>query len=131
MSLQPVEYYNKLPSTPNVDACIVLDPMVATGRSIVLQIKAIQHIFFKTTRNIGNTAIAAVHILKEWGIPGENIRFMGLLAVRHCQLSLPLLQWRIILTSGQSKEGVENLQEAHPDITIYLAAIDEVLDSHG
>ncbi|CAO3684037.1 unnamed protein product [Umbelopsis ramanniana] len=88
MSLQPVEYYNKLPSTPNVDSCIVLDPMVATG----------------------NTAIAAVHILKEWGIPGEKIRFMGLLA---------------------SKQGVENLQEAHPDITIYLAAMDEVLDSHG
>ncbi|KAH8555720.1 uracil phosphoribosyltransferase-domain-containing protein [Umbelopsis sp. PMI_123] len=88
ISLQPVEYYNKLPSTPNVNSCIVLDPMIATG----------------------NTAIAAVHILKEWGIPGEKIRFMGLLA---------------------SRQGVENLLQAHPDISIYLAAVDEELDSHG
>ncbi|GAB5589220.1 hypothetical protein Unana1_04120 [Umbelopsis nana] len=88
ISLQPVEYYNKLPSTPNVDSCIVLDPIVATG----------------------NTAIAAVHILKEWGIPGDKIRFIGVLA---------------------SKQGVENLHKAHPDVTLYLAAVDNELDAHG
>ncbi|CAO3676661.1 unnamed protein product [Umbelopsis vinacea] len=88
ISLQPVEYYNKLPSTPNVDSCIVLDPIVATG----------------------NTAIAAVHILKEWGIPGDKIKFIGVLG---------------------SKQGVANLQEAHPDVTIYLAAVDDELDAHG
>ncbi|KAJ1982774.1 hypothetical protein H4R35_000133 [Dimargaris xerosporica] len=44
-SLQPVEYYNKLPPTTNADECIVLDPMLATG----------------------GTAIATANILKDWG----------------------------------------------------------------
>ena len=85
MSLQPVEYYNKLPSTPNVDSCIVLDPMVATGKLQFTTAKQILHVIKEVEIYIGNTAIAAVHILKEWGIPGEKIRFMGLLAVSHCQ----------------------------------------------
>lgn len=33
------------------------------------------------TPKIGNTAIAAVHILKEWGIPGDKIKFIGVLGV--------------------------------------------------
>ncbi|KAJ1916628.1 hypothetical protein H4219_003693 [Mycoemilia scoparia] len=44
-SLQPVEYYNKLPPNAAVDECIILDPMVATG----------------------GTARVAIGILKEWG----------------------------------------------------------------
>ncbi|KAJ1975454.1 hypothetical protein H4R34_004329 [Dimargaris verticillata] len=44
-SLQPVEYYNKLPHNTNADECIVLDPMLATG----------------------GTAIATANILKDWG----------------------------------------------------------------
>ncbi|KAM3582035.1 hypothetical protein VKS41_005469 [Umbelopsis sp. WA50703] len=88
ISLQPVEYYNKLPSTPNVDSCIVLDPVVATG----------------------NTAVAALHILKEWGISGDKIRFIGVIA---------------------SKQGVENLTSAHPDVHLFLGAMDEKLDDHG
>ena len=58
-SLQPVEYYNKLPSEPNVDQVIVLEPMIATG----------------------GTAIAAVSILKDWGIK-STIKFITAVASR-------------------------------------------------
>ena len=55
-TLQPVEYYNKLPTAPTVDVCLVLDPMLATGGS----------------------AVATVDILKKWGV--SKIKFVGLLA---------------------------------------------------
>jgi uracil phosphoribosyltransferase len=55
-TLKPVSYYNKLPTAPTVQVCLVLDPMLATGGS----------------------AIATVDILKEWG--AERIKFVGLLA---------------------------------------------------
>jgi len=45
-TLQPVEYYNKLPMKVNVDTAIILDPMVATS----------------------GTAVATVNILKDWGV---------------------------------------------------------------
>ncbi|CAG8787330.1 19921_t:CDS:2 [Dentiscutata erythropus] len=49
ISLQPVEYYNKLPAEPNVEQILVLEPMIATG----------------------GTAVAAASILKEWGIKSK------------------------------------------------------------
>ena len=55
-TLQPVEYYNKLPVSPTVQLCIVLDPMLATGGS----------------------AAATVDILKRWG--ATRIKFMGIIA---------------------------------------------------
>lgn len=55
-TLKPVSYYNKLPTAPTVQVCLVLDPMLATGGS----------------------AIATVDILKKWG--AERIKFVGLLA---------------------------------------------------
>ena len=55
-TLEPVTYYNKLPPEVEVDMCLVLDPMLATGGS----------------------AIAAVDILKRWG--AAKIRFLGLIA---------------------------------------------------
>jgi len=55
-TLHPVQYYNKLPSAPTVQICLVLDPMLATGGS----------------------AIATVNILKDWGV--KRIKYMGLLA---------------------------------------------------
>ncbi len=55
-TLRPVEYYNKLPISPTVDVCLVLDPMLATGGS----------------------AVATVDILKNWG--ARRIKFMGLIA---------------------------------------------------
>lgn len=55
-TLRPVEYYNKLPVSPTVDVCLVLDPMLATGGS----------------------SVAVVDILKEWG--ARRIKFVGILA---------------------------------------------------
>jgi len=57
-TLQPVEYYSRLPVSPTVDVCLVLDPMLATGGS----------------------AVAAVDILKRWG--ARRIKFVGLIAAR-------------------------------------------------
>nr|AIE96293.1 uracil phosphoribosyltransferase (upp, UPRT) [uncultured marine group II/III euryarchaeote AD1000_77_D05] len=55
-TLEPVYYYDKLPTPPNVDLALVVDPMLATGGS----------------------AIAAISRLKETGI--SDIRFIGLIA---------------------------------------------------
>lgn len=54
-TLRPVSYYNKLPTNPTVQVCLVLDPMLATGGS----------------------AVATVDILKRWG--AERIKFVGIL----------------------------------------------------
>lgn len=85
-TLQPVTYYNKLPSEPNIDLSLIVDPMLATGGS----------------------AVAAVEILKRWG--ARRIKFLGLIA---------------------APEGVQHLSAAHPDVPIYLAAIDSHLDERG
>lgn len=85
-TLQPVEYYNKLPVAPTVQVCLVLDPMLATGGS----------------------AVATVDVLKRWGV--NRIKFIGLLA---------------------APEGVENMQKHHPEVPIYLAAVDSHLNEIG
>lgn len=54
-TLQPVEYYNKLPVDPRVSVCMILDPMLATGGS----------------------ATATADILKRWGV--KKIKFVGLI----------------------------------------------------
>ena len=85
-TLEPVEYYNRLPVSPTVDVCLILDPMLATGGS----------------------AVAAVDILKSWG--AKRIKFAGVIA---------------------APEGVERLTAAHPDVPLYLAAVDERLNEIG
>jgi len=55
-TLQPVEYYSKLPPTNQVDVCLLLDPMLATGGS----------------------AVAACNILKRQGMC--RIKYLGLIA---------------------------------------------------
>ena len=55
-----------------------------------------------------NSSIAAITRLKEGG--ANNIRFVCLLA---------------------APEGIEAFQEAHPDVPIFTAAIDERLDEHS
>lgn len=55
-TLRPVEYYNRLPTEPTVQVCLVLDPMLATGGS----------------------AVATIDILKRWGV--TKIKFLGLIA---------------------------------------------------
>jgi uracil phosphoribosyltransferase len=56
----------------------------------------------------GGSAVATVGILKRWGV--TNIKFVGILA---------------------APEGIAALQAAHPDVPIYIAAIDDHLNEHG
>ena len=56
----------------------------------------------------GNSAIASITHLKKQG--AKNMKFLCLLA---------------------APEGVAALREAHPDVPIFTAAIDERLDDHG
>jgi uracil phosphoribosyltransferase len=83
-TLKPVTYYNKLPPRPDIDQAFVMDPMLATGGS----------------------AVAAIDILKGWGL--KRMKFLGLIA---------------------APEGVEALRGAHPDVPIYLAALDSHLNA--
>jgi len=85
-TLQPVEYYNKLPIEPTVSVCLILDPMLATGGS----------------------AVATVDVVKRWGV--SRIKFVAMIA---------------------SPEGITVMQEAHPDVPIHLAAIDDHLNEIG
>ena len=58
-TLRPVEYYNKLPDSANVDMCLILDPMLATGGS----------------------ATAAIEVLKRWGaVKPVRIKLVNLIA---------------------------------------------------
>jgi len=85
-TLQPIEYYCKLPQDSEEREIVVVDPMLATGGS----------------------ASEAINFIKARGV--ENIRFMCLIA---------------------APEGIEKLQQIHPDVDIYAAAIDDCLNDHG
>ncbi|ABO68652.1 Uracil phosphoribosyltransferase [Geobacillus thermodenitrificans NG80-2] len=85
-TLQPVEYYVKLPSDVEERDFIIVDPMLATGGS----------------------AVAAIEALKKRG--AKSIKFMCLIA---------------------APEGVKAVETAHPDVDIYIAALDERLNDHG
>jgi uracil phosphoribosyltransferase len=56
VTLQPVEYYRRLPGREPVDVALVLDPMLATGGS----------------------AVAALHTLEEWGV--RKIKLLAVIA---------------------------------------------------
>jgi uracil phosphoribosyltransferase len=56
----------------------------------------------------GGSAVATVDILKNWGV--TNIKFVGLIA---------------------APEGIATLHNAHPDVPIHIAAIDDHLNEHG
>ncbi len=56
----------------------------------------------------GGSAVATVDILKKWGV--AKIKFVGLIA---------------------APEGIKRLHDAHPDVPIHLAAVDERLNEHG
>ncbi len=85
-TLQPVEYFCKLPSDIAERDVLVLDPMLATGGS----------------------AIDAINMIKKRG--AKRIKFIGLIA---------------------APEGLNALQEAHPDVSIYVAALDDHLNENG
>ena len=56
----------------------------------------------------GGSSVAAIRMLKEKGC--KNIHFM-------CIIAAP--------------EGVEAMKEAHPDVDVYIGALDERLNDHG
>ena len=56
----------------------------------------------------GGSATATADVLKRWGV--KKIKFVGLIA---------------------SPDGIKAMQDAHPDIPIYLAAVDDHLNEHG
>lgn len=53
----------------------------------------------------GGSAVAAIDIIKKWGVP--RVRFLGLIA---------------------APDGVAAMRTHHPDVPIYLTALDERLD---
>jgi uracil phosphoribosyltransferase len=85
-TLQPVEYYVKLPTDVLERDLLVIDPMLATGGS----------------------ANAAIEVLKRRGC--TRIKLMCLIA---------------------APEGVQSVQKEHPDVDIYVAAVDDYLNDHG
>ncbi len=85
-TLQPVEYYCKLPQDIEEREMIIVDPMLATGGS----------------------AVAAIDVLKKRG--ATTIKLVNLVA---------------------APEGIAEVQKYHPDVDIYVAAIDEKLNDHG
>jgi uracil phosphoribosyltransferase len=85
-SLEPVQYYNRLPEYLQETVVILLDPMLATGGS----------------------ASQAIHLLKEAG--ATEIKLV-------CIVGAP--------------EGVGKIEKDHPDVNIYLAALDRGLNGQG
>ena len=85
-TLEPVEYYCKLPDDSENRELIVIDPMLATGGS----------------------ASAAINFIKKRGC--NHIRLVNLIA---------------------APEGIARIQKDHPDVDIYVAALDEKLNEKG
>ena len=85
-TLEPVEYYCKLPKHIEDKTVIVLDPMLATGGS----------------------GSAAITMLKKRGV--KKIKFL-------CVIAAPV--------------GIKKIQEDHPDVSIYVAKLDEKLNDIG
>jgi len=88
VSLQPVEYYSKLPSQITVDTVFLLDPLIATG----------------------GTAVAALNMIQDWGVPIKNVKFLAILA---------------------SQKGLDNVQSEFPDLEIWTCAVDDKLTGDG
>jgi uracil phosphoribosyltransferase len=85
-TLQPVQYYVKTASAMEERIALILDPMLATG----------------------GTLIATIDLLKQAGCT----KIMGLFLVA-------------------APEGIARLEEKHPDVDIYTAAVDERLNEVG
>lgn len=85
-TLEPVEYYAKLPPDVASGVVLLIDPMLATGGS----------------------ASAALTLLKKRGC--NRIRMICLVA---------------------APEGIHRLEEEHPDVMIFVAALDDALNEKG
>ncbi|MCD7947909.1 MAG: uracil phosphoribosyltransferase [Oscillospiraceae bacterium] len=85
-TLQPVEYYCKMPADISERDAIVLDPMLATGGS----------------------ASAAIQIVKNYGV--KNVKLMSIIA---------------------ATDGVDRVTKDHPDVPVFIAAMDGGLNEHS
>jgi len=85
-TLEPVAYYEKFTSGMEERIALIIDPMLATGGSL----------------------LATIEMLKATGC--QRIKGLFLVAV---------------------PEGIERIAKAHPDVEIYVAAIDERLNEQG
>ena len=85
-TLEPVPYFEKLVSNIDERIALILDPMLATGGSM----------------------LAAIDMLKKAGC--KEIRCLVLVA---------------------APEGIKKVLDAHPDVTIYTASVDECLNEKG
>ena len=85
-TLQPVSYFEKFVDDMDKRPALIIDPMLATGGSMV----------------------ATIDLLKKKGC--KNIKALVLVA---------------------APEGVKVVNEAHPDVTIYTAALDSHLNENG
>ncbi len=85
-TLEPHEYYVKFPKTINDSHVLILDPMLATGGSV----------------------IHAINVLKKEGV--KDITYVGIVG---------------------APEGLKALENAHPDVNVYLASLDEKLNERG
>ncbi|KAI0347421.1 UDP-N-acetylglucosamine 1-carboxyvinyltransferase [Trametopsis cervina] len=88
ISLQPVEYYSKLPPNPTVDTVFLLDPLIATG----------------------GTAVAAMNMIMDWGIPVTKVKLLCVLA---------------------SQDGLQHVQDEFPGLEVWVAAVDPKLTVDG
>ena len=85
-TLQPVEYYVKMTSAMQERIALIIDPMLATGGSL----------------------IATIDLIKKTGC--NQIKGIFMVA---------------------APEGIEKLTNAHPDVDVYIAALDERLNDIG
>jgi len=85
-TLEPVRYYVKMTSAMDARIALILDPMLATGGSL----------------------IATIDLIKESGC--KQIKGIFMVA---------------------APEGIEKLNAVHPDVEVYVAAIDEKLNDVG
>lgn len=85
-TLEPVEYYIKLASDMEQRTALILDPMLATGGTLLATIK--------TLKNAGCTDIRGIFLVA-------------------------------------APEGLKKIQDAHPDVDIYVAAVDDRLNEVG
>ncbi|EDR12495.1 armadillo/beta-catenin/plakoglobin [Laccaria bicolor S238N-H82] len=89
VTLQPVEYYSKLPPSPALDNVFLLDPLIATG----------------------GTACAALAMIVDWGIPVKDIKLLCILAsqdgLNHVQAEYPDLEiWVAGVDEILTSEGI-------------------------
>ena len=85
-TLEPVEYYCKMPKDIAERDVMIVDPMLATGGS----------------------ATAAIQFIKNYGC--KHIKLVSIIA---------------------APEGVDRIEQDHPDVDVFVASVDERLNDHG